>query len=128
MSRVNGGAEWLSAPLLPCAETATLPAAALAATPKTTGVCAPAAKVKGLAGLVVTPAGMPDSVTCTEPLKPFSAVTITFTAALAEPCETEIELGAKARRKSGAGGGGTNAALPPPHAQHAAARNKRTAD
>src|SRR5277367_3748515 len=92
---------------------ATLPMATFVAAPKMTEVCAPAATVNEPAGLAVTPAGIPVKVTCTEPLKPFSAVTITFTAELEEPCATETEPGETASRKSGAGGA-TKLLAPPP--------------
>jgi hypothetical protein len=105
-----------------------LPVVALVAMPKITDTCAPAAMVNGLAGLVVTPDGIPVKVICTEPVKPFSGVTVTLTAGLDAPCATETELGEKARRKSGAGGGWTTVVSPPPHPKHVAARSSRTVE
>jgi hypothetical protein len=69
-------------------------------------VLAPAATLKGLAGLEVTPAGSPFSATWTEPLKPFTGFTETSTAGLVAPCWMEIEFDDKLSEKSATGGGG----------------------
>jgi hypothetical protein len=98
--------EWDKLPLVPCAETVKFPVAALEAAPNRTEVLAPAATVKGLVGLDVTPEGSAPKVTCTLPVKPFSGLTEILTAELAAPWITEIELGDKAMEKSGEGGGG----------------------
>jgi len=82
------------------------PVGAFAATPKTTAVLAPAATVKGLAGLELTLAGSALSVTWTAFAKPLTGFMEILTAELAEPCGTEIEFEDRLREKSGTGGGG----------------------
>jgi len=82
-----------------------LPAAALAEAPKMIGALAPAATLKGLDGFEVTPAGSELRVTWTEPEKPLSGFTETFTAELVAPWAMEIEFDERARAKSATGGG-----------------------
>jgi hypothetical protein len=109
-----------SPPLVPCAEIASLPAVAEAPTPKMIETGLPGATVNGLGGFVLTPAARPVKVTCTVPVNPFSAVTLTLTPELEEPCATDTEFGDIASTKSGEGGGGTMELLPPPQPAQAA--------
>lgn len=67
---------------------------------------APGLTENGLAGLTETPAGNPVRATCTVPEKPFCGVTLTVTALLVAPCDTEMVDGEIESEKSGAGGGG----------------------
>jgi len=71
-------AEWESEPLVACAVIVAEPGAVAMLAP-TTIVVGFAFEVilKGLAGLVATPDGSPESVTCTVPEKPFFGVTDT---------------------------------------------------
>lgn len=64
-------AEWDKEPLVPWAVIVKFPVDAVGAVPKTTAVLAPDAMLNGLAGFETTPLGMPDSITCTVPVKPF---------------------------------------------------------
>ena len=107
---------------MPCTEIVKFPSAALVEAPIITEVLAPAATLKGLAGLDVTPAGSAMSDTCTEPVKPFVGLTETLTAGLVAPCVTEIEFDDRLRAKSaaGGGGGGPDPELPQPAELHMA--------
>jgi len=66
------------------------------------------------AQFAVMPAGNPLSVTCTSPENPFSAVTLTLTALLVLPCETETVDEEKLMAKSSAGGGVAERKTPRP--------------
>ena len=61
---------------------------------------------EGVTGLLVTPAGTPDSVTCTLPENPFKPVTLTLTGALELPCAMLTVVVERPMVKSGCGGGG----------------------
>ena len=82
----------------------------------TTEVLAPAATLKGLEGLEVTPTGRALSDTWTEPVNPFTGFTETLTAGLVASCMIEIEFADRLRVKSATGGGGGEPApeLPQP--------------
>jgi len=56
--------------------------------------------------LLVTPAGTPESVTCTLPEKPFKPFTVTLTGALELPWAMLTVLVESPIVKSGCGGGG----------------------
>jgi hypothetical protein len=60
----------------------------------------------GLDGLLVTPAGTPDSVTCTVPENPFKPVTLTLTGALELPCAMLTAAAESPIVKSGCRGSG----------------------
>src|SRR5207244_4109941 len=107
-------------PLVPCAAAVALPVAEDESAPKITDWDAPAFTENGLAGFEVTPVGKPDSVTCTKPVKPFCAATVTLTAVLVVPCVSVRELGESVSEKSGCGGGGCTFAPPPQPAAPAA--------
>jgi hypothetical protein len=77
------------------------PVVAFDEAPKITEVICPAITKKGLAGLLVTPAGTPVRVICTLPENPFSALTETVTGALALPCATLSVAEETAIEKSG---------------------------
>ena len=99
-------AVWESEPLVASAEMENWPVLAAGDAPIITETGWPMRTEKGLAGLLVIPAGTPASVTCTSPEKPFSAVTLTVMGALELPCAiltVEVE---KPIAKSGCGGGG----------------------
>jgi hypothetical protein len=88
------------------AEIVNCPVAAVADAPIITETLWPGSIEKGLAGLLVTPAGAPESVTWTFPEKPFNPVTLTVMGALELPCAmlaVEVE---RPIVKSGCGGGG----------------------
>ena len=90
---------------MPWAERLNWPAGTLAAAPKITDVDWPAAMEKELAGEVVTPEGMPESVTCTEPEKPLIGVMPMLMGELELPWAKLTELGERLMLKSGCGGG-----------------------
>ncbi|HWN75658.1 MAG TPA: hypothetical protein VNO13_07935 [Candidatus Udaeobacter sp.] len=100
------GAEWESEPLVACAEIVNCPAAAVGDAPIITGTGCPVVTEKGLAGLLVTPAGAPESVTCTLPVKPFKPATLTLTGALELPCAIANVVVERPIVKSRCGGGG----------------------
>jgi hypothetical protein len=66
--------------------TVEFPVAAFVAAEKRTGVLEPAAMLKGLDGLEMTPAGKPERVTSTVPLKLLSGLTDKLTVGLVAPC------------------------------------------
>jgi hypothetical protein len=99
-------AEWESEPLVACAEIAYCPVAAFGDAPIITETGCPALTEKAPAGLLITPAGTPDSVTCTLPENPFNPVTLTLTGALELPCAMLTVAVEKPIVKSGCGGGG----------------------
>jgi hypothetical protein len=66
-----------------------------------TGVLDPAETLKGLIGFEMTPTGNPESVTCTEPVKPLSGLMDNVIAGLVAPCWRLMEFVEKAREKSG---------------------------
>jgi hypothetical protein len=74
----------------------------------------PALTVSGNAGLVVAPAGSPEMVTETEPVKPFAATTERVIGELVAPWMTLTELDEAERLKSPVGGGGGELEPPPP--------------
>jgi hypothetical protein len=80
------GAECEIEPLVACADIANCPVAAFGDAPMITETVCPVLMEKGLGGLLVTPAGTPESVTCTLPEKPFTPVTLALTGALELPC------------------------------------------
>jgi len=82
------------------------PVAALGAAEKRTGLLAPAAMLKGLAGLEMTPEGKPVNVTWTAPVKPLNGSMDRLTAGAVAPCWNETEFAANAIEKSGEAGGG----------------------
>ena len=95
---------------------------------KTSGVLAPPATLKGLAGLEVTPVGRELSATCTAPEKPFNGLTVTLTAGLEAFCVMEIELDDRHSAKSAAGGGGGGGLEDePPQLPQISASERRTA-
>src|SRR6516164_2718168 len=67
---------------------------------------APAVIVKGLAGVVVAPAGKPEKEMLTVPVKPCRAVTESWIAGLVAPNVALIWVGDAEREKSPTGGGG----------------------
>ncbi len=58
------------------------------------------------AGLAVTPAGSPLNATLALPVKPFSAVDVSWTGCPAPPMVRLSDWGLTASEKSGCGGGG----------------------
>src|SRR5579863_1079335 len=98
--------EWESDPLVACAERLNCPVAALGAAPTITETGCPVPTENGLAGLLVTPAGIPESVTCTLPENPFTPFTLTLTGALELPCAIVTVVVDRPIVKSGCGGGG----------------------
>jgi hypothetical protein len=104
-----------------------LTVATLDPAPKTTEALMPAATLKGLTGLEVTPEGSALSVTRTAPVNPLTGFTETVKAELVAPCCTETELEERLSVKSAVGGGGGTAAEPPPQPEHAGA-NKRSSN
>jgi hypothetical protein len=95
------------------------PAAAFAGTVTVNGCGELALTLRGNAELVVAPAGRPEIVTDTVPVKPFAATTETVMGELVAPWTTLREVGETERRKSAAGGGGGGLKLPPPLPQPA---------
>ena len=85
-------AEWESEPLVACAEMLNCPVAALGAAPTITETGCPVLTEKGLVGLLVAPAGIPESVTCTLPVNPFAPFTLTLTGELELPCAIVTEV------------------------------------
>jgi hypothetical protein len=61
---------------------------------------------KGLTGLLVTPAGTPESVNRTLPENPFNPVALTLIGALELPCAMLTAVVERPIVKSGCGGGG----------------------
>jgi hypothetical protein len=100
------GAEWEREPLVACADIVNCPVAAFGDAPIITETACPELTEKGLAGLLVTPAGTPESVTCTFPEKPFKPATVTLTGALELPCAMLMVPVESPIVKSGCGGGG----------------------
>jgi hypothetical protein len=98
--------EWESEPLVACAEMLNWPVAALAEAPTITETGCPVLTEKGLAGLLVTPPGIPESVTCTLPENPFTPFTLTLTGPLELPCAIVTVVVDKLIVKSSCGGGG----------------------
>jgi hypothetical protein len=82
------------------------PVLVLGAAEKRTGALEPAAILKGLAGLEMTPDGKPVQVTWTVPVKPLSGSTDKLTAGAVAPCWTATEFAENAIEKSGEAGGG----------------------
>lgn len=68
---------------------------------KVTGWLLPTESVNGELGEELTPVGSPLIETVTLPVKPFTGVAVTVTAALVEVCATSNELGEGARVKPG---------------------------
>ena len=89
-----------------CAEIVNCPVAAAGEAPIITATACPELTEKGLAGLLVTPAGTPESDTCTLPEKPFKPFTVTLTGALELPWAMLTALVESPIVKSGCGGGG----------------------
>ena len=85
---------------------AEFPVAVFGAAEKRTGVLEPAAMLKGLTGLEITPAGKPVRVTWIVPVKPLSGLTDNITAGLVAPCWRFREFVENPMEKSGWGGGG----------------------
>lgn len=104
MSARSAGCE--REPLVPTATIAEFPVEVFGAAEKRTGVLELPATVKGLAGFEMTPAGIPVSVTWTEPVKPLSGLTDNFTAELVAPCWRFKEFVENPMEKSGCAGGG----------------------
>jgi hypothetical protein len=102
----DNGAEWERDPLVACADISNWPVTALAEAPTITETGCPVPTEKGLAGLLVTPAGIPVSITCTLPENPFKPLTLTLTGALELPCSIVTVLAESPIAKSGLGGGG----------------------
>ena len=102
----ENGAEWESKPLVAWADIVNCPVAAFGDAPIITETACPVPTENGLAGLLITPAGAPESVTCTLPEKPFNPVTVTLTGALELPCVMLIVDVERPIVKSGCGGGG----------------------
>jgi len=103
MPRLAG---WEREPLVPEAIMVKFPVLALGVAEKRTGVLEPAAMLKGLAGLEMTPEGNPVNVTWTEPVKPLSGSMDKLTGGPVAPCWTATELAENAIEKSGEGGDG----------------------
>ena len=99
-------AECVRLPLVPVVLRVTVPVVAELPALKVKEAFAPGLTENGLAGLTVTPDGRLLRTTCTVPEKPFCGVTLTVTAGLVAPWETDIVEGDTVREKSGAGGGG----------------------
>lgn len=91
---------------MPVAIIVEFPVGAFGAAEKRTGALEPVATLKGLGGFEMTPAGNPESVTCTEPVKPLSGLTESITAELVDPCWRLTEFIENPMEKSGCGGGG----------------------
>ena len=100
------GAEWERVPLVACADIVNCPVAAFGDAPIITEAASPELTENGLAGLLVTPAGTPERVTCTLPEKPFKPFTATLTGTLELPCAMLTVLVENPIVKSGCGGGG----------------------
>jgi hypothetical protein len=100
------GAEWERVPLVACAEIVNCPVVASGDAPRIIEAACPELTENGLAGLLVTPAGTPERVTCTLPEKPFKPVTVTLTGALELPCAMLTVVMESPIVKSGCGGGG----------------------
>jgi hypothetical protein len=88
------------------------------------GTVAPAAKVNGLEGFEVTPAGSAPSAIWTEPVNPFKLFTIILIAGLVAPCKTVTEFGERPTEKSAAGGGGGCVKDAAPQPAHSSARRR----
>src|SRR5579864_4027190 len=97
------GAEWERAPLEACADKLNCPVAAFGDAPIITETGCPVLTENGLAGLLVTPVGAPESVTFTLPEKPFRPVTVTLTGALELPCAMLTVAVESSIAKSGCG-------------------------
>ena len=96
------------------ADIANCPVAAVGDAPIITETARPVLTEKGLAGLLVTPDGTPESVTCTLPVKPFNPVTVMLTGELELPWAMLIVVVETPIVKSGCGGGGWVPPPPPP--------------
>ena len=96
-------AVWVSDPEIPVRVMALLPATAVDAAVRVTFCKAPGVRVKA-AGLAVTPAGSPVTVTETVPVKEFRAVALTCTAEPVAPAVKDSDVGATESEKSGGGG------------------------
>jgi hypothetical protein len=99
-------AGWEREPLVPEAMMVKFPVLALGAAEKRTGALEPAAMLKGLAGLEMTPEGKPVNVTWTVPVKPLSGSMDKLTGGPVAACWTATEFAENAIEKSGEGEGG----------------------
>lgn len=99
-------AGWEREPLVPEARMVKFPVLALGAAEKRTGVLEPAAMLKGLAGLAITPEGKPVNVTWTVPVKLLSGAMDKMAGGLVPACWTATEFAENAIEKSGEGEGG----------------------
>jgi hypothetical protein len=111
--------EWDNEPLVPWALRLNCPVEAAAVAPKSTETLWPAAREKGLAGLVAEPAGSPVMVSWTLAEKPFWALMEMLTGELVPPCETVMDVAESAMEKSGEGGVVGTPPVPPPPPQAA---------
>lgn len=79
-----------------------MPAATVVGKDSVTVWLLPEAKINGEAGVVVAPAGRPESVTVVDPVKPFCPVIEVVKVVLDVPAAAVMALGDSAIAKSGA--------------------------
>ena len=119
-------AEWLSVPEVPVRVMVELPAAAVAAAVISTVCAAPGVKVN-FAGFAVTPAGRPEIVTATVPVKPFCEAALTLIVCAWPPGVSAIVAGVEDSEKSAGCVGLTAEWAPPPQDRRPKHINERRA-